>query len=121
MTLSVGKCLGSMGSPPPCTLPTRPLWEGMNGVKLPWAQGRSPRGVDSLMAWDTHDSESPSAPPPAEKLRWSPSLTFQMDRVNLDVSNILTQASMFACRTWKALIKYNLSLPTSRRLKTFFT
>lgn len=83
--------------------------------------GDAPVNLGPLWHGSHHDSESPSASPSAEKLRWNPSLTFQTDKVSLAVRNILTQASMFACRTWKALIKYILSLPTSRRLKTFFT
>ena len=66
-----------------------------------------------------HDSESPSLS--AEKLRRSPPLAFQPDRVSLALRNVLTQAFMFACRTWKALIMYSLSLPTPGWLKTFFT
>lgn len=66
-----------------------------------------------------HDFEPPSLS--AEKLWWSPWLAFQLDKVSFALRNILTQAFMFACRTWKALITYNLSLPTPRWLKTFFT
>lgn len=35
------------------TLSTRSLWEGMNGVKFPWAQWKSPCEIGSPVAWDT--------------------------------------------------------------------
>lgn len=87
-------------------------------LNFPSPSGEALGKLGPLWCGAHHDSESPSL---LKKNERELSLAFQPDTGSLGLGNILTQAFMFACRTWKALVMYNLSLPTARWLKTFFT
>lgn len=119
VTSPAGKWLVSMVSPASCPLPTSSFWKEMSGIKLPHSQRGSLWELGSFVMWGTPRVWIPSLS--AEKLWRRLFLKCQLDKVSLALRNILTQAFMFACRTWKALVMYNLSRAAPRWLKTFFT